>query len=262
MFDWIVKKLKPPGIHLPGRRKVFSGIAAAFQIVADDAVLVMREWFPFTASEARLREHGRTAGIPEFQSDTPKEYRMRVASAAQYLERQGRRSFVRSYLDRVVPGRYRITEYPLMGFRIGHSRLGYAPLGGGERLFIRVRNITPFEQEGIYNALDRSLDPDIEISILDWVYLPVSAVGIDLIRRNGGSRWITSQLDDIGDVHVEFLPDDGFRIGHSPLGQARLLWTTEPVIMVTTGDETSMQEITDRLGEMVSPEIERRVYSG
>lgn len=262
MFDWLTSIVRPPGIHLPRRRSVFKALSAVSQVAADDAVRVLREWFPFTSSDSGLIAHGEVLGIPRFQSDTDEDYRLRVATAARYLDQQGRRSFAREYLDKVVPGRYRLTEYPKMGFRVGYSRLGYAPIGGGTRLFIRVRDITAVEQETIYDALDRSLDPDIEITVLEWVYLPVSAAGIDLIRKNGGGSWIASQLEDLADVSVELLPDDGFRVGYAPLGSARLVWTQDPVVMVRVSDPAELTAVSDRLSEVLDPAIERRVYSG
>ena len=174
MFEWIESSVRPPGIRRPGRRGIFRALGAVAQVVADDAARVLREWFPLTSSDAAVGLHGDAAGIPRFRPDSAQDYRLRVATAAQYLDEQGRRSFLVDYLDRVVPGRYRLTEYPRMGFRVGHSRLGSAPLGGGTRLFIRVRGITPEEQDAIYDALNRSLDPDIEIHVLAWIHPPPS----------------------------------------------------------------------------------------
>lgn len=169
MFDWLTSIVRPPGIHLPRRRSVFKALSSVAQVAADDTVLVLREWFPLTSSESGLIAHGEALGIPRFQSDTGEDYRLRVATAGRYLDQQGRRSFVLDYLDRVVPGRYRITEYPRMSFRVGYSRVGYAAISRGPGLFIRVRDITSVEQEMIFDDMARSLDPDIEFAVFEWL---------------------------------------------------------------------------------------------
>ena len=59
---------------------------------------------------------------------------------------------------------------------------------------------------------------------------------------------------------VELLPDDGFRIGYAALGKARLVWTSVPIVLVTVATTDAVDEVTARLGEILDPELERRVY--
>lgn len=224
MFDWLTSTVRPPGISTKGRRSIFRALGAVGKVVADDAAAVLRAWFPVTASAKELTTHGTVLSIPRLQGDKGDDYRIRTAGAAAYLERQGRRSFVREYLDRVVPGRYQLQELPKIGFRIGVSRIGVDPIGHGNRLFVRVRGLTSEEKTAIYKALDRSLDPDIEIVIVPWIVSVPENLTMAQIRLYGGSRWLSTMFKDIGDrIETRILPDDALQIGRTRIGYA-VIW--------------------------------------
>ena len=224
MFDWLTSTVRPPGISAKGRRGIFKAVGAVGTVVANDAAAVLRAWFPLTASAKDLTTHGTVLSIPMFQGDKGDDYRLRTAGAAAYLERLGRRSFVREYLDGFIPDRYQLQELPKMGFRIGASRIGVDPIGNGNRLFVQVRGLTSEEKTAIYEALDRSLDPDIEIVIVPWIVGVPENLTMAQVRLYGGSRWLSTMFKDIGArIDTRVLPDDAFRIGRTRIGYA-VIW--------------------------------------
>ena len=165
----IIDNINPPGFKKKNRGAIYRTIGRIGQQVADDAVHVLHNFFPFLADDTVLEKHARAFSIPRFPFDTQDDFRKRVATAGKYLERQGERALVREFLEQLVPERYKLLEYPQMGFQIGVSKLGYSPLGGGCMLFVKVTNLTARECENIYVFLDNILDPDITIDVIEWI---------------------------------------------------------------------------------------------
>lgn len=165
----IIDNSNPPGLEKKNRGAIFRTIGRIGQQTADDAVRVLHNFFPFLADEQTLKKHAKALSIPRFPFDTPDDFRQRVATAGKYLDRQGERALVLEYLNQLVPERYKLIEYPQMGFQIGYSQLGNSPLGGGCMLFIKVTNLTTQESENIYVFLDNILDPDITIDVIEWI---------------------------------------------------------------------------------------------
>ncbi len=217
----VIEQLKPLGIQEKKSGAIYRVIARVAGRMASDGQKALEAFFPFLADTSTVALHGKALEIPRFPFDTDEAYQERVASAAFYLERQGMRGFVGEFLEQLVPGRYKLLEYPKIGFRVGYSPLGSSPLGGGSRLFVKVRNLTEQEESWIYSFLDASLDPDVEIHVVQWVHNPVSPAGIDLVRKLGGATWIAKQLEDICSATVELIPDDCMRLGYTRLGAAR-----------------------------------------
>lgn len=165
----VIDNINPPGSEKKNRGAIYRTIGRIGQQVKDDAIRVLHNFFPLLAEETVLEEHARAFSIPRFSFDTQEDFRQRVATAGKFLERQGERALLLEFLDQLVPARYKLIEYPQMGFQIGYSRLGYSPLGGGCMLFIKVTNLTPQEYENIYVILDNILDPDISINVVEWI---------------------------------------------------------------------------------------------
>lgn len=254
----VIEQLKPPGYQKKNRGAVYRVIARVTERMANDGQKALEAFFPFLADSSTVALHGKALEIPRFPFDTDEAYQERVASAAFYIERQGMRSFVGEFLEQLVPGRYKLLEYPKIGFRVGYSPLGSSPLGGGSRLFVKVRNLTEQEESWIYSFLDASLDPDVEIHVVQWVHNPVSPAGIDLVRKLGGATWIAKQLEDICTATVELIPDDCMRLGYTRLGAARLIPRTEPLVLVKVGSSACIPAIQARLGEVLDDSIDRR----
>ncbi len=254
----VIEQLKPPGYQKKNRGAIYRVIARVTERMANDGQKALEAFFPFLADSSTVALHGRALEIPRFPFDTDEAYQERVASAAFYIERQGMRGFVGEFLEQLVPGRYKLLEYPKIGFRVGYSPLGSSPLGGGSRLFVKVRNLTEQEESWIYSFLDASLDPDVEIHVVQWVHNPVSPAGIDLVRKLGGASWIAKQLEDICAASVELIPDDCMRLGYTRLGMARLIPRTEPLVLVKVGSSACIPAIQARLGEVLDDSIDRR----
>ena len=257
MWD-VIERLQPPGLHKKNRGAIYRLIARVTKRMADDGQRALDAFFPLLTDAKTVAAHGKALNIPWFPFDTDDAYQVRVASAAFYLERQGMRGFVTEFLEQLVPGRYKLLEYPKIGFRVGYSPLGSSPIGGGHRLFVKVRDLSTQESDWILSFLDASLDPDVEIRVVPWVHNPVSPASIDLVRRLGGSGWIAQQLEDICPVKVELLPDDGLRIGHARLGYARLIPHVQPLVLVGVESPERIQAVQARLGEVLDDSIERR----
>ncbi len=254
----VIEQLKPPGYQKKNRGAVYRVIARVTERMAKDGQKALEAFFPLLADSSTVALHGKALGIPRYPFDTDEAYQERVASAAFYIERQGMRGFVGEFLEQLVPGRYKLLEYPKIGFRVGYSPLGSSSLGGGFRLFVKVRNLTEQEESWIYSFLDESLDPDVEIHVVQWVHNPVSPAGIDLVRKLGGASWIAKQLEDICMATVELIPDDCMRLGYTRLGAARLIPRTEPLILVKVGSPAYVPAIQARLGEILDDSIDRR----
>jgi len=254
----VIDKLRPPGHTKKNRSTLYRLIGRVTARMAADGQKSLEAFFPLTASNDDVARHGAALSIPRFPFDTDAAYQDRVSAAAYYLERQGMRGFVKEFLDQLIPGRYSLLEYPKIGFRVGYSPLGASPLGGGFRLYVKVRDMTTQEEDWIYTFLDTSLDPDIEIHVLPWVFNPVSPAGIDLLRKLGGSTWIARQLEDICSATVELLPDDGFRLGYAMLGFTRIIHGADPLVLVKTQSPDCVSAIQSRLDEILEESIERR----
>jgi hypothetical protein len=254
----VIDKLRPPGHTKKNRSTLYRLIGRVTARMAADGQKSLEAFFPLTASNDDVARHGSALSIPRFPFDTDASYQERVAVAAYYLERQGIRWFVKEFLDQLIPGRYSLLEYPKIGFRVGYSPLGASSLGGGFRLYVKVRDMTTQEEDWIYTFLDTSLDPDIEIHVLPWVFNPVSPAGIDLLRKLGGSAWIARQLEDICPATVELLPDDGFRLGYAMLGFTRIIPGADPLVLVKTQSPDCVFAIQSRLDEILEESIERR----
>lgn len=168
-MQYVIDNINPPGLEKKNRGAVYRIIGRIGQQVKADAIRVLHNFFPFLAEETILEKHARAFSIPRFSFDTEEDFRQRVATAGKYLERQGERALVLEFLNQLVPERYKLIEYPQMGFQIGYSKLGYSPLGGGCMLFIKVTNLTTREYENIYAILDNILDPDIPINVVEWI---------------------------------------------------------------------------------------------
>lgn len=165
MIDFI-KKLNPPGFKSPNRFKIYKIIARVFDVVKADLNTVFRSFFPFLSSSEKLHEHGKALLIQKFIFDTEETYRERVATASFFVDRQGMRSQLQEVLELIVPGRFWVNEYPRHGFTVGHSKIGHDAIGGGLRIFVKVKDLTQLEEQMIYEYLDLTIDPDIEISVL------------------------------------------------------------------------------------------------
>lgn len=254
----LLKGLSPPGLGKKNAGAIYRAIDTAIASFEEDGLEAASDFFPFLARPAALERHIDSLGIPRFDFDTEAERRERAAAAGFYLDRQGERGTVKEALDAIVPSRYQLIEYPFAGFRIGFSQLGSAAIGGGTRLFVKVRGLTPAEQAKIEAFLDASLDPDIEINVVAWELHTASPASIELIRKYGGSRWIASRLADVGTASVELLPDDGFLVGESRLGTSRISGQRSPLIIIRCSS-TIAQAVVERLSLIVDSSIERRV---
>jgi hypothetical protein len=254
----LLKELNPPGLRKKNTGAVYSAIDELIDRLNDTGKATIMDFFPMFASMTAVKRHAEAIGIPHFSFDSDEDFRERVASAGFYLDRQGERGLITETLDALVPGRYQLLEYPFAGFRVGFSRVGAAPIGGGERLFVKIRNMTESDQSVVYEFLDAMLDPDIEIHVVSWEYHPVSSANLALIRKYGGSKWIAKQLEDIGSAKVELLPDDGMKVGASLLGSARLYGARDPLIIVRCA-KGLVSAVTVRLATAIDMDIQRRV---
>ena len=167
-MDNIIKYMDPPGMGKPNRGAVFNIISRIYDIVKSDIKKVSNAFFPLLCDVEMLDKHSAALNIPKFPYEEENDYRARTATGAGFIENKGTRGQVIQYLNKLVPERYSLFEGPAMCFRIGYSRLGFAALGTGGFLNIKVRDLLPIEEEYIYTALDNILDPDIQIGIYQW----------------------------------------------------------------------------------------------
>ncbi|MBN2536370.1 MAG: hypothetical protein JXB88_26035 [Spirochaetales bacterium] len=117
----IINQIKPPGMQKKNRGAIFRIIGRIGQQLVNDAVRVLHNFFPLLADDKTLELHAQALSIPHFPFDTQDEFRERVSVAGYYLDRQGQRGLVREILDRLVPDRYQLIEYPKDGFCVGYT---------------------------------------------------------------------------------------------------------------------------------------------
>jgi len=170
-MDDIIKTINPPGRDKPNRGAIFNIIGRVYYIVKTDIKKTSNAFFPLLCDSGMLKKHAASLNIPGFPYEEEGDYRARTATAVGFIENRGTRGQVIQYLDKIVPQRYSLFEGPVMSFRVGYSRLGLAALGSGSFLNIKVRDLISTEADYIYAALDSILDPDIQISIIQWPWL-------------------------------------------------------------------------------------------
>ena len=174
MFTFIRDTVRPPGLHFKRLLSLYRMIGRIFGVVRDDIEHVHRAFFPFLASagEGELKAHARALDIPEFPFDPAGAFRDRVTQGGGYLEERGYRGSIKDAVARLIPGRYKIVEFPREALRVGFSGVGQAAIGDRASVRLFIRDMTAAEKQNAYEYLDSQLDPDIVISVKEWVLYP------------------------------------------------------------------------------------------
>jgi hypothetical protein len=151
MKDWIIKNINPPGIKTKNRGSLFSAVGKIFGIVRDDATAAFNAHFPYLADAQKLARHGKSLSIPRLEHDTEQDYRERVAAASFYLMRSGERAY--------------IVEQLTTHFGADHYMLWDEFL----RIYTKVLDPSDDDRAWAYSLLDRVVNPNIFLSIIDWL---------------------------------------------------------------------------------------------
>ena len=218
-----IKSMNLPWKDKPKRGGLLRTMERIGDIVRSDVNRVNRAFQPLLCDAQMLDRHAAALGIPALDEAVERR-RDRVSAAAYFLAERGQRGQVFDVLNLLVPGRYEVVELPQGGFRVGFSKIGVDRVGSGNVLVVKVRELTGLEKTRISDVLDFLLDPDIEIVIVPWVVGVPKNLTMAQIRLYGGSRWLSTQFNDIGDrIDTRVLPDDAFRIGRGRVGYA-VVW--------------------------------------
>jgi hypothetical protein len=146
MIDWIEKNIDPPGMEKKNRGSLFFSIGKDFGIVQKDAEKAYKAHFPYLADLSKLREHGKSLGIPEFPYDSENEFRERVSAASFFLVRAGERAYIYQQLENHFGSHYSLTEKFL-------------------ELSIKVLDISEEDFSWLWSFFDETLDPNIKYVI-------------------------------------------------------------------------------------------------
>ncbi len=257
LLSWVEKALHPPGITKPHRRAIFKTLADVSDAVIADIRKALRDWHPLTAADELLPIHGAARNIPRFPFDTDVIYRERLSAGAFALQGAGGKVGFELFLDSFVPKRWKVAEYPLASFRIGYSKIGGSVIGGDPRIIIFVKDLIPEESTHIYAFLDWFLGADIDITIINWEWVPYPPVDFATLRSNGGAIWLESQLADIGEISVELMPERAIVLGKFLIGAARL-WGAADLVMVFV-PEALIEKTALRLAAILKPTVESKI---
>ncbi len=145
-----IKRIAPPGLEKPNRKRVFDFIARLGQIAADDALKDLRNFFPFLADRKALAAHGKALSIPRYSNDTDELYRQRVATAMYFIKQRGTRGFFKTAIAQRFENR---------GFEIIEEFL---------HLTVKILDMTEKDRAWLYEFLEAELDPNILINLVDW----------------------------------------------------------------------------------------------
>lgn len=169
----LIEKINPPGIEKDNRRKLFDIIGNLGDVVASDSMQVLRNFFPLLSDQKALADHGEALMIPRYSSDTEESYRARVATAAFYMFQRGTRGFLKAEIAK---------RFESKDFRIIEDYM---------HLAVKVLDISETERVWLYEFLDKELDPNISITLIDWFrFIETVAVG------DTCSSALVSSLDD------------------------------------------------------------------
>ncbi len=188
---WL-RTLTIPWIERGIRGALARTVAAAGDLVAEDARRALRQRLPITAAD--LQAHARNSMLRRRPGETDRDWRLRLAVAGQEMAQQGQVRDVRRRLDQLLgAGAWRIEEYPQNGFYVGdavgdprksvtsapllavvlpaapaaepqnHFRIGDSYVGGPDA--VGGTEISPAPADPDLDYLITSLDPDIRVVI-------------------------------------------------------------------------------------------------
>lgn len=256
LFKWLTKHIHPPGLQRPNRRSLYKVIAKSNENLLESGNSIFRNHFPALCSDERLAEHGEARKIPWFTFDTNDTYREKLAAGSFTLESTGEYGTFADTMDQLFPDRWKHIEYPEEGFTVGYSAIGKTRIGGDSRLIVFIKDMSQDDYDHAYEFLDWFLGADIEIEIIEWQYVSYPPVTMEELRENGGSSWLTEQLEDITDASCEVMPDDAFSLGQS-LVPTRIWGDTEMVLIYV--DEAQKARVYQRLEVVLDESVPRTI---
>ncbi len=146
----VIDSLSPPGIEKTRRGKLFAILQRMGDLIAQDAKQVLYNFFPFLSDEDSLSDHAQALGIPRYSADTLESFRRRVSAASFYLQQRGQRGFINTELAKYFNGRR------------------YETLEEFLKLYVKALDMSNADRAWLWEFLGAELDPNIELSVIDW----------------------------------------------------------------------------------------------
>lgn len=222
----VIDSLSPPGVEKTRRGKLFAILQRMGDLIAQDAKQVLYNFFPFLSDEDSLSDHAQALGIPRYSVDTLESFRRRVSAASFYLQQRGQRGFINTELAKYFNGRR------------------YETLEEFLKLYVKALDMSSANRAWLWEFLGSELDPNIELSVIDWFSYIEEIIASDKSAMSVNSRdedYLPAGLRHDGRVlhdHGESVVFDGSYSYNNPgtyIGFFAKQGTERPFIFVLAG---------------------------
>jgi len=258
-----LEALNPPGLQKPKLGAIYRTFEGVADATAFNGVQAVKDRWPAFCRDELVALHAEARNIPHFASDTDDTFRTRVMLESDWFAGLGTRYQLRNFLNAVAgTGMWRFYEDGLSVFTLDDSLCDVDYLDEGARITVYVSGLTDAMKAEIFEYLDSALDPDIDIVISSWTFLPpASRVGLSKIRSLGGAEWLSQLFGDLGSVSFRLFPDEALELDYTETDTSYLDGNIE-LVMAVVENATLIPDVLARLAVTLEDTLERSAIHG